>query len=78
LLVIVEILVPQGDPEHPLADECPYRVLDPLRLTLVDKAARQSIDQSDRFVGALQQQCSGIGADRAAVKRRHHSTAFNA
>ena len=75
--MVVEVFIPQRDPKHALPDERPDRMLDQLRIALVDKAARQSIDPSNRFIRAPQQQCSGIRADRPAVKGRHHPAPLN-
>ena len=35
LVVIVEILIAQGQPVHPLADQLLHRVLDPIRVAMI-------------------------------------------
>ena len=77
LLVIVQVLITQRDPEHALPHHRPDRVLDQISSPLVDEAVGQPIDQPDRLIRAPQQQRSGIRTDRPAVKRSHHSAAFN-
>jgi len=51
-------------------------MLDQVRIARIDKTPRQSIDQSDRLIALAQQQCAGIRADRATIKRRYHPATF--
>ena len=78
LLVIVEILVPQRHPKHPLPDQRPHRVFDQLRVALIDEAPSQPIDQPDRLIRAPQQQRSGVRAHRPSVEPRHHTATLHA
>jgi hypothetical protein len=71
-LVIVEILVPERDPEHPLRHQRAHRVLDRPRITVIHKALGQAVNQPDRFIRALQQQRPGIRAHPSAIECRHH------
>ena len=77
LVVVVEILVTERDPEHPLADQRRDLVLDQVRASLVVKARRKPIDQSDRTIRRAQKQRASIRRHQAAIKPRFHSTAFN-
>ena len=77
LVVVVEILIAKRNPEHPLADQRHYLVLDQLRAPHVVKARGQSIHHPDRTIRRAQQQRSGIRRDRARVERRNHRAAFN-
>jgi hypothetical protein len=43
----------------------------------VNAAARQSIDQPDRSIGAHQQQRPGVGRDLPAIERRYHAAPAN-
>ena len=74
--MVVEVLIPQRHPKHALPDECPHRMFDQVRITLIDKPAREPIDQSDRLIRAPQEQRPGIRAHRPTVERRHHTAAF--
>jgi hypothetical protein len=76
-VVVVEILVTQRDPEHPLTDERHNLVLDQVLAPLVVKARRKPIDQSDRPIRRAQKQSTRIRAHQPAIKRRFHSPAFN-
>jgi hypothetical protein len=78
LLVIVQILIPQRDPEHALADHRPDRMLDQIRPTLVDEAAGQPVNQSDRLIHTPQQQHSGVRTHRPTVEGGHYSAALHA
>jgi hypothetical protein len=76
-VVVIEILVAESDPEHPLADQGRNLVLDPFRTPLVVKARCKPIHHTDGSIRRAEQQPSGIRADRAAVKSRHHLASFN-
>jgi hypothetical protein len=54
LVVVVEVLVAERNPEHPLADQGCDLVLDQVRPSLVVKAPREPIDHSDRTIGRAQ------------------------
>ena len=76
-VVVIEILVAERDPEHPLPDQGRDLVLDPFRTPLVVEARRKPIHHTDGSIRRAQKQRSGIRADRAAVERRHHFASFN-
>ena len=71
-VVVDQVLVPQGDPDHPLADHCRDSMLDPRRVPAVREAGREPLDQADRAVGRAEQQRAGIRGHRPAVECRHH------
>ena len=77
LVVIVEVLIAERDPEHPLADQRRDLVLDQFRAPLVVKARRKPIHQSDRTIRRSQQQRSGIRRHQAAIKCGFHRAAFD-
>ena len=77
LIVVVEILVTERDPEHPLADQRRDLVLDQLRASLVVKARRKPTHHSDRTIGRSQKQPASVRRHQAGIKPRFHSTAFN-
>ena len=76
LVVVVQILVAERDPEHPLADQRRHLVLDQVGAPLVVKARGKPIHHPDGPIRRAQQQRSGIRGDRAA-RSRHHRAAFN-
>ena len=55
LVVVDQILMAEGDAEHPLADQGRHRVLDPLRRPRVLEACREAPDQADSPVRGAQQ-----------------------
>jgi hypothetical protein len=61
-----------------LADQRANRVLDALRIATINEALRQPIDQTNRLIGALEQQRACIRADRPAIERRDYSATLNA
>ena len=63
ILVIIEILVPEGEPKDSLSQQVFDRVLDPLRETL---------DQTELLIDLSQQQRATVRADPTPIKRRHH------
>ena len=76
LVMIIEVLVAQRDPEHPLAHQGRHLVLDQLLPPRVPEAAGEALDELDRTIRRTQQQCPGIRRDGAPVERRHHRTSF--
>ena len=76
-VVIVEILIAERDPEHPLADQRHHLMLDQFLTSLVMKACREPLHHPDRTIRRAQQQRPGIRGDRPAVERRHHFAAFH-
>ena len=70
LVVIVEILVAQANPEHPLADQGGHFVLDKICPAMIGETAGKTVHQLDRPVRGPQQQRASIAGHRAAVERR--------
>ena len=77
-IVVEQVLVAQGQREHPLTDQGRQIVLDLLGRTLIRKARREPPDQADRPVGGAQEQRPGIRGDGPTVKPSQHGTAFDA
>jgi hypothetical protein len=77
-VVIDQVLVAQGQREHPLADQGRHAVLDLLGGAMVDEAAGEPTQQPDRPIGGAQKERPGIRGDRSAVEPGHHPTAFDA
>ena len=78
VVVVVEVLVAERQPEDPLANERRHAVLDQLGLAPVIEARREPLHQLDCPVGRAQQQRARVRRDRPAVERRHHRAAFDA
>jgi len=72
LVVVVEILVAERQPEDPLADQRLDRMLDRLRYPRIAEASGELPDDPGRPARLPKQQCAGIGADHAAVEFAHH------
>ena len=77
LIVVVEILVAERDPEHPLTHQGRHTVLDQLRTPLVVKARRKPIHQINRPIGRAQKQCPRIRRHQSAVECRFHRATFH-
>ena len=54
----------------------PHRMLYQRRVALTDESPREPLNQTDHPGGLAQLQRPGVRADRAAIKRCHHATAF--
>ena len=77
LVVVVEILVAERDPEHPLTDQRHDLVLDQFRPSLVVKARRKPIHHSDRSIRRAQQQRSRVRRHQPGIKCGFHSATFD-
>jgi hypothetical protein len=77
LVVVVEILVAERDPEYPLTDQGRDLVLDVFGTPLVVKARRKPIHHSDRQIGCSQQQRSCVGGDQPGIECRFHTATFH-
>jgi hypothetical protein len=77
LVVVVEILVPERDPEHSLPQQGHDLMLNQMLAPCVMKAFGKPLRQPDRMIRRPKKQRSRIRGDRPAVERRHHLAAFN-
>jgi hypothetical protein len=75
--VVVEILVAERDPEHPLTDQGRNLMLDMFRTPLVAKAQRKPVHHSDRSIGRAQQGRSCIRGDQPGIECRFHMATFH-
>jgi hypothetical protein len=75
-VVVVQVLIAQRHPEHPLAHQRTHRVLDKQRVAPVNKAVGKPVDQADRPIRCSQQQRTRVRRDRSAVKTGDHATSF--
>jgi hypothetical protein len=73
LVVVDQVLVAEGDAEHPLADQGGHLVLDALRRPCVAEAGREATDQANRPVRGAEQQRPGVRGDRPAVEAGDHT-----
>ena len=60
LVVVIEVLIPERNPKHPLADQGGHRVLDQILTAMIAKAGRKSIHQIDRSIGRAKKQPTRI------------------
>jgi hypothetical protein len=77
LLVVVEILIAQRDPEHPLSHKGHDLMLDQVRVPRVVKAPGKPVHQPDRTARRPKKQPSGIRGNHAAVECRHNLATFH-
>jgi hypothetical protein len=75
LIVIVQILVAQADPDGPLRDQLFDRVLDEPRIPTVDEAAGKLLEEVSRSIDFPQKQCPGIGGDGASIEAAYNFSA---
>jgi hypothetical protein len=72
LVVVVHVLIAQGDADDPLSHQGRQHVHHLVLLAVVLKARGDPLDQADRAIGVAQQQPAPVGGHGAAVERRHH------
>ena len=72
LVVIIEILVAQGQAEHPLPKQRLEPVLDKPRIAPVGETLGKAPDQTEAAIHFAQQQGSAVRCDVAAVKAGDH------
>ena len=77
VIMVVEILVAERNPEHALADERRHLMLNQLRAAGIRKAGGKALDEADRPVRGAKQQRTGIRGHRPAIESRLHRTALN-
>jgi hypothetical protein len=70
--MIVEILIPQGDPVDPLGDQLRDRMLDQVRIPVIGKALAEARDDPLPLVRRAQQHGAPVRADGAAVEPPDH------
>ena len=68
LVVVVEILITQRQPEHALRDQIQQRVLDLLGAAVVGEASGEPLHDPSPLFHLLQQQRSPVGGDVAPVE----------
>ena len=75
--MVVEVLVAERNPEHPLADQRSHCMLDQVLAAMIAKAVRKPIHQTDRPIGRAQKQRTRIRRHQSGIKCRFHSAAFH-
>ena len=71
-VMVVDVLVTQRKPEHPLSDQGRNAMLDQFLAPIVDEARGKAINQPDRTIRRTQQKRSGIRRDHSTIKTRHN------
>jgi hypothetical protein len=77
LVVVDQVFVAQGNPEHPLTHQARHLVNHQIGITVIGKAAGKALDQPDLLISGAKQHRPSLRGHRAAVKRRHHLVPFN-
>ena len=75
LVVIVDVLIAQCNPEHPLANQRFDEMFDQLRAAAIDEARGKALGQPDRTIRCSQKQCSSVRGDGSAIKSCHDGAA---
>ncbi len=70
--MIVEVFVPERYPVHPLLDERSHRVLDQLRIPMIDEAPRQAIQNVGPLFHFAQKNTAPIRTDPPPIEPPHH------
>jgi hypothetical protein len=71
-LMIVEILVAQGQAEHPLRDQIFHGVFDQPGIAPVLEATGHAAGQAERTIQLAQQQHPAVRTECAPIERGHH------
>jgi hypothetical protein len=77
LIMVVDVLISQRNPEHPLPNQGRRQMLDQFPFAPVHEAGGKAINQPDRTIRRSQQQRPGIRCDRSTIKSRHNGAAFH-
>jgi len=75
IIVIVDVLVAQRNPEHPLTHQGRNAMFDQVLPAIIVETPGQPIDQSNHPIRRPQQQSSGIRRDRSPIKTTHNFAA---
>ena len=78
LVVVVHVLIAQGDANDPLPDQGREGVHHLVLLAVIHKAPGDPLDQPERAIGMPQQQPAAVRGHGATVGRRHHAAASEA
>src|SRR5208337_2276814 len=77
LVVVVQILVAERQPEDALSDQGLDLMLDEARIPPVGEASGKAAHEAEAAIDLPQQQRAGIRGDRPAVETRDHRAAFD-
>ena len=69
--MVVEVLVAQAQPQHPLFDQRLHRVFDSIRVSIVGEAFAQTTQNPGPLLHFAQEHATGVGGDLAAVEPAH-------
>jgi hypothetical protein len=72
--MIVEVLIAQGLCERPLPNQVFDRVLDGLRIAMIEKLLGKALDDVRPGLDLGQQQSAAVGADHAPIEFSDHRT----
>ena len=77
LIMIIEILITERDPEHPLADQSHDLVFNKVWTPQIVKTRRESLHHADRTICRAQQQRTGVRGHWTSVERGDHFASFD-
>jgi hypothetical protein len=77
LVVVDQILVTQGNPEHPLTHQARHLVDHQLGRTVIGEASGKAFDQVDLPISGAQQQRPSLRGHRPAIERSHYLAPFD-
>jgi hypothetical protein len=77
VVVIVEVLVTQRNPEHPLTNQGRNAMFDQFLPAIIIETPGKPINQPDYPIRRRQQQGSGVRRDRSPIKTTHNFAASN-
>ena len=77
LVVVDQILVTQGNPEHPLTHQARHRVLDEIGRPVIGETTGKALDQPELSIGGPEQHCTGLRGHPTTVEGCHHRPPFN-
>jgi len=72
LVMVVEVFMAQRKRQYPLRYQRLYRVLNQLRIPVVDKLLRQSLEDTRLALYLPQQQSAAVGTDLPTVETTHY------
>ena len=78
LVVVVEILVAQAQPVHPLLDQRFDGRLDPIRIPMIGEALAEPTQNPGPLLHFAQQDASSVGGDLAAIEPAHDVSSVQA
>jgi hypothetical protein len=77
LIMVVQVLIAQRNPEHPLTHQPWHLVHEQIGITIIGEAVGKARHQPDLFVGGAEQHRPGLRGHRATIECGHHLAPFD-